>query len=72
MIFSYVPDISVILPTFNRADHLQAAIESVIAQSLWNWELIVVDDGSTDNTFSVVNPYTARYENIRYMKHMNR
>jgi glycosyltransferase involved in cell wall biosynthesis len=44
------PSVSVILPTFNRADLLGRAIESVLAQSYTDWELIVWDDGSTDDT----------------------
>lgn len=39
-----------ILPTYNRAYVLWKAISSVLAQTEYNWELIVVDDGSTDNT----------------------
>jgi hypothetical protein len=44
------PVVSVIMPTYNRAELLPAAIASVIAQSYPNWELIVVDDGSDDGT----------------------
>lgn len=46
--------ISVILPTFNRAHLIQTAIDSVLAQKYEDWELIIVDDGSTDNTKEVV------------------
>ena len=45
---------SVIIPTYNRADILPIAIASVINQKYQDWELIVVDDGSTDNTKEVV------------------
>ncbi len=72
MMFSFKPDISVILPTFNRAGKVSIAIDSVIAQTLSSWELIIVDDGSTDDTFDVVSAYIARDERIRYMKHSNR
>jgi len=72
MRFSSRPDISIIMPTFNRAGHLEKAIESVIAQSFGNWELIIVDDGSTDNTFETLAPYIGRFPDIRYMKHQNR
>ncbi len=44
------PTVSIILPTYNRARFLAAAIESIRTQSFQDWELIVVDDGSTDNT----------------------
>lgn len=45
---------SIVIPTFNRADFLIFAINSVSAQSYSNWELIIIDDGSTDKTAEVV------------------
>lgn len=48
---------SVIIPTYNRKKHLVYAIESVLGQTLNDLELIVVDDGSTDGTCSVVESY---------------
>lgn len=49
-----VPDVSIILPTFNRADVIGRAVHSIQAQTFTNWELIVVDDGSTDDTVAVL------------------
>jgi len=72
MRFSSTPDITVILPTFNRAAYLKTAISSVIEQTFSNWELIVVDDGSSDDSFDTVSPFLERHPNIRYMKHKNR
>ena len=68
----YKPIVSIIMPTFNRAKYLQRSIESVLNQSFKMWELIVVDDGSSDNTFQIVDEYILQFENIRYMKHSNR
>lgn len=49
---------SIVIPTYNRADFLPKAIESVLAQTFADWELIIVDDGSTDNTKEVVSLYS--------------
>ena len=48
---------SIIIPTFNRAKKIKLAISSVIKQNYENWELIIVDNNSTDNTKDVVNSY---------------
>jgi glycosyltransferase involved in cell wall biosynthesis len=69
---NYSPVISVIIPTFNRALLIKRAIESVIKQTFKGWELIIVDDGSIDETFSIVNNYISAWDNIRYLKHSNR
>jgi glycosyltransferase involved in cell wall biosynthesis len=55
--------VSVIIPTYNRAGYLREALESVFKQSSAPWEVIVVDDGSTDETRQVVEnaPGTVRY-----------
>lgn len=52
-----MPFFSIILPTYNRAHFLPKAIESVLAQTFEDWELVIVDDGSTDNTKEVVLSY---------------
>jgi hypothetical protein len=60
-----MPKVSIILPTFNRADTIMRAIRSVQAQSFQDWELIVVDDGSTDNTMAALAGIDARITLIR-------
>ena len=64
-----MPDVSVIIPTYNRANLLSAAIESVLAQTYSDYELLIVDDGSTDNTRDVVLSYTD--PRIRYLHKNN-
>lgn len=54
---SAVPRVAVIIPTFNRAKLLAAAIDSVLRQSYGHFELIVIDDGSTDDTENVVKGF---------------
>lgn len=49
--------VSVIVPTYNRADTIERAIKSIIKQTYTNWELIIIDDGSVDNIKKVVKPY---------------
>jgi len=50
----YNPFFSIILPTYNRANFLFKAINSVIGQTFTDWELIIIDDGSTDNTKDII------------------
>lgn len=69
---SLKPIVSVIMPTFNRASYLQRSINSVLKQSFSDWELLIVDDGSQDGSFNIVDGYISQFENIRYLKHSNR
>ncbi|MCO6472929.1 MAG: glycosyltransferase [Melioribacteraceae bacterium] len=66
------PVVSVILPSYNRKKLLERAINSVINQTIKEWELIIVDDGSSDKTFDLVKSYQNQFENIRYLRHSNR
>ena len=51
------PLVSIIIPTFNRAKILSETIDSVIAQTYSNWECLIVDDGSTDDTIEIIQTY---------------
>lgn len=61
----HVPTVSVIIPTFNRAGRLPNTIESVLAQTYADWELIIVDDESSDGTAGVISAYERRDGRIR-------
>ena len=63
--------VSVIMPAYNAAKYISATIDSVLAQTYPNWELIVVDDGSTDATQSLVQAYSRREARIRYFYQLN-
>jgi glycosyltransferase involved in cell wall biosynthesis len=60
------PKVSIIIPTYNRAELIMETIESVRAQTYTNWELIIVDDGSDDDTEEIINKL--KDGNIRYIK----
>ncbi len=62
------PKISVIIPTYNRADLIKESIESVLNQTYQDFEVIVVDDGSTDNTKEVVALFSPR---VKYLYQIN-
>jgi glycosyltransferase involved in cell wall biosynthesis len=59
--------ISVVIPTYNRAHVIKRAIDSVLAQTYTNWELIIVDNNSTDNTRAIVEEYTQN-ERVIYLQ----
>lgn len=62
-----MPTVSVIIPTYNRAKLLGRAIQSVLAQTYQDFELIIVDDASTDDTESLVKSFNS--EKVKYIRH---
>lgn len=62
-----MPKISVCIPTYNRAQYLQYAVNSVLQQTYTNFELIICDDGSTDNTAEIVAQWND--PRLRYLRH---
>lgn len=52
-----IPDVSVVMPVFNGAEYIREAIESLLGQTMTNFELIVVNDGSTDDSAAIVASY---------------
>ncbi len=61
--------ITICIPTFNRAEYLGNAITSALKQNCNNYEIVIVDDGSTDNTKSVVE--SLKSEKIKYVRKEN-
>lgn len=55
------PKISICMATYNGARYIEQQIESILAQSNQDWQLIIRDDGSDDNTVSVIEDYVAKY-----------
>ncbi len=61
----YSTKVSIIVPVFNGEYLIHRTIMSILNQTYPNWELIIIDDGSTDNTITVVNEYVKRDERIK-------
>jgi glycosyltransferase involved in cell wall biosynthesis len=61
------PLVSVIMPAFNRGRVIEKAIKSVISQTYPNWELIIVDDRSTDNTKAVIESISENDKRVKYI-----
>lgn len=59
--------VSIIIPTYNRAELIKDTLRSIEVQTYTNWECIVVDDGSTDNTEEVINEFIARDSRFRFL-----
>lgn len=60
--------VSIITPSYNSADFIVETIESILAQTYTNWELLITDDCSTDNTFDIVGKYIERDSRIKFFR----
>jgi len=63
------PKVSVIIPTYNRAHLVGRAIQSVLNQTYQDFEIIVVDDGSADNTKEVIKKFQEQDKRVKYIRH---
>jgi teichuronic acid biosynthesis glycosyltransferase TuaG len=66
-----VPAVSVITPAWNAAAFIRDTIDSVLAQTVTDWEMVIVDDGSTDETVAIVQSYAARDPRVRLVRQAN-
>ena len=67
-----MPKVDIIIPAYNAAKYLPAAIESVVAQTFEDWRILLIDDGSTDNTAEIVAPYIERLgTKLKYIRQAN-
>ncbi|MDA4127892.1 MAG: glycosyltransferase family 2 protein [Thaumarchaeota archaeon] len=64
-----IPEISVIMPNFNKGRYVSSAIDSVLSQTLGDLELIIVDDGSTDGSLKIVEDYVEKDVRVQLIKH---
>lgn len=63
--------VSVIVPTYNYGHLIHETLECILESSIPNWECIVVDDGSTDNTAQVIEPFTLKDSRFKYVYQSN-
>ena len=68
----YQYQVSIILATINSQNYLARSVGSVLNQTFKDYELILVDDGSTDKTFEVLFPFLKNHSNFKYIRHSNR
>lgn len=67
-LFLNEPAVSVIIPFFNREKFLAEAVESVLAQTYQNWELILIDDGSSDGSPDIAQSFVRKYPNKIFLR----
>lgn len=63
-----LPLVSIIAPCYNAASFISQAIESVLAQLFGNWEMLIVDDCSSDDSLVIIQKYAEQDSRIRYQK----
>ena len=67
-----MPKVSIIVPVYNVENYINKCLESLVKQTLQDIEIIVVNDGSTDNSEKIINSYIDKYpEKIKYVKKQN-
>ena len=65
------PDVSILIPVYNEEVYLPRCLDSIVGQTLQSWELLLVDDGSTDRSGSICDSYAARDSRIRVIHQEN-
>ena len=65
------PDVSIIIPVYDAEEYLPRCLDSVVGQTLQNWELLLIDDGSTDHSGLICDNYAAKDERIHVIHQKN-
>jgi len=66
-----MPFFSIIIPTYNRATLVIATLQTVLQQDFADFEVLLIDDGSTDDTSQVIEPFLASTPKLRYLRKEN-
>ena len=66
-----MPQISVVIPCYNQARYIAECLDSVVAQTFKDYEVIIVNDGSTDNSLEIIKQYIDRYKNFLLLNQSN-
>src|SRR5215204_3939930 len=69
---SSVPIVSIITPAYNAAEYIEHTLESALRQTFPAFELLIVDDGSSDGTGDIAGRYAARDQRIQVLRQTNR
>lgn len=67
-----MPEISVVIPCFNQGKYIAECLESVLSQTFNDYEIIIVNDGSTDNSLDIIEKYRGKHKNIRLINQSNK
>ena len=65
------PLVSIIMPCFNAESLIEKALESILKQSYENWELLIIDDGSTDDTAKIIKKFSSENSKIKFYSNTN-
>lgn len=65
------PTVSIVVPVYNTARYLRDCIESLLSQTYADFELILVDDASVDNSRMIIESYRSKDERIRLVSHIS-
>ena len=63
-----MPRVSVVMPVYNGEDYLAEAVDSIINQKFEDFELLIIDDGSTDRTPDIIKEFVAKDSRVRYIQ----
>ena len=65
------PEISIIIPVYNSSKYIKSCLDSILNQTFKNFEVIIIDDGSTDNSYDILKEYSTKNTSIKLFKNSN-